>query len=95
MIIFRQHLAATTVCFIVCMVKLAIETAGCCVFLTSSSISKCDIVSAASLMAKVLLPARLGTGVNERKWKVEVAIFVCEHLTWQKDEDIFNAVQRP
>lgn len=57
--------------------------------------SKCDIVSAASLMVEVLLPARLGTGFSEWKWMVEVATFVCEHLSWQKDEDIFNAVQRP
>lgn len=54
-------------------------TAGCCIFLTSSSICECVVISAVPLIAEVLLPARLGTSASE--CKVELAAFVSEHVS--------------
>lgn len=55
-------------------------TAGCCIFVTSSSLCECVVViSAAPLIAEVLVPARWGTSVSEGK--VKLAAFVSEHVS--------------
>lgn len=55
-------------------------TAGCCIFMTSSSLCECVVViSAAPLIAEVLAPARWGTSVSEGK--VKLAAFVSAHVS--------------